>query len=99
MSFIKDYLSDNLKNPEFKEAWEASELEYIVAKNIISRRKSLGLTQSDVAARMKSKQSVVSRIEAGHQNVTLGSLKAIADALQTDVPSLFQEQHTPNDIE
>lgn len=91
MSFFKEYLSKSLEDPEFKKEWEDSQLEYIMAKNIIQKRKELGLTQGDIATRMKTKQSVISRIETGHQNMTIGSLKALAAILQTDVPSLMRD--------
>jgi len=91
MGFLDDYLSKSLQDPEFKKEWENSELEYIIARNIIRRRNKLGLTQHDIAARMRTRQSVISRIESGHQNVTLRSLKSLADILQTDVPSLMND--------
>ena len=40
---------------------------------------------------MRTRQSVISRIESGHQNTTLRSLKLLADILQTDVPSLMKD--------
>lgn len=92
MSFFDEYLAKSLEDPEFQKAWADSELEYTIARNIIQRRKKLGLTQHDLALRMNTKQSVISRIENGNQNVTLGSLKALADILQTDVPSLMLEE-------
>ena len=42
---LEDYLSKSLQDPEFKKEWENSELEYIIARNIIRRRNKLGLTQ------------------------------------------------------
>ena len=103
MSFFEDYLLKSLQDPEFKKEWENSELEYIIARNIIQRRIKLGLTQQDIATRMRTKQSVISRIESGHQNTTLRSLKLLAEILQTDVPSLMidadsEEAEAPENI-
>lgn len=97
MSFLESYVAENLKDPEFAKEWADSELEYTIARNIIRRRNRLGLTQSEVASRMHTKQNVVSRIENGSQNVTLKSLKSLAAALQTDVPSLMQEYDEKQD--
>ncbi|TDL95535.1 helix-turn-helix domain-containing protein [Macrococcus carouselicus] len=94
MSFLNDYLEENLKDPEFAKEWEDSELEYTLARNIINRRKNLHLTQREVAERMHTKQNVVSRIENGNINVTLKTLKAIAGALQTDVSSLVRNEES-----
>lgn len=91
MSFLESYIAKNLKDPEFANEWADSELEYTLARNIIRQRNRLGLTQNEVALRMHTKQNVVSRIENRNQNVTLKSLKSLAAALQTDVPSLMQE--------
>ena len=103
MSFFEDYHSKSLQDPEFKKEWENNELEYIIASNIIQRRIKLGLTQQDIATRMKTKQSVISRIESGHQNTTIRSLKLLAEILQTDVPSLMidadsEEAEAPENI-
>ncbi|WP_052131451.1 helix-turn-helix domain-containing protein [Planococcus sp. CAU13] len=97
MSFLESYVEENLKDPEFAKEWADSELEYTLARNIIRQRNRLGLTQSEVALRMHTKQNVVSRIENGSQNVTLKSLKLLAAALQTDVPSLMQEYDEKQD--
>ena len=94
MSFLNDYLEENLKDPEFAKEWEDSELEYILARNIINRRKNLHLTQREVAERMHTKQNVVSRIENGNINVTLKTLKSVAVALQTDVSSLVRNEES-----
>lgn len=94
MSFLNDYLEENLKDPEFAKEWEDSELEYTLARNIINRRKNLHLTQREVAERMHTKQNVVSRIENGNINVTLKTLKSVAVALQTDVSSLVRNEES-----
>lgn len=92
MSFFDKYLSKSLEDPEFRKEWKDSELEYRIARNIIQRRKKLGLTQDEIAVRMNTKQSVISRIETGNQNVTISSLKALAKILETDVPSLMKDE-------
>lgn len=97
MSFFENYVAENLKDPKFAKEWSDSELEYTLARNIIRYRNRLGLTQSEVATRMNTKQNAVSRIENGNQNVTLKSLKLLAAALKTDVPSLMKENDEKQD--
>lgn len=99
MGYLDNYISESLSDPVFKKEWKDSELEYIIARNIIQRRNKLGLTQHDIATRMKTRQSVVSRIESGHQNVTLKSLKSMAEILQTDVQSLMNDPDDQTEID
>ncbi len=46
-----------------------------------ARRVSLGLTQTDVAARMGTSQSAVARLESGEADVRLSTLERYAAAL------------------
>lgn len=71
MSSFEERLAKRLEEPEFAAAWKETELEYLVARNIIKQRKALGLTQNELAKRLKTKQSVISRIESGNSNITL----------------------------
>lgn len=48
------------------------------------RRKALGLTQSDVAAKMNTSQSMIAKIESGRANLTLETLAAYAETLGVD---------------
>lgn len=89
MSYVNKRLAKRLKDPEFAAAWAETELEYQVARNIIKKRKALGLTQTELAKRINTKQSVISRIEAGNSNITLKTLGDIAKALDTDVIHLI----------
>ena len=91
MDFLDGYIAKSLKDPEFKKEWERSELEYTIARNVLLRRKKMGLSQHQLAALMKTKQSVISRIETGHQNTTIKTLQSVASVLRTDVPSLMSE--------
>jgi transcriptional regulator with XRE-family HTH domain len=48
---------------------------------LVSRRQSLGLSQTEVAARMKTSQSAVARLEAGEADVRLSTLERYATAV------------------
>jgi ribosome-binding protein aMBF1 (putative translation factor) len=66
---------------------ERSELERLaafeeLARLVIMRRAQLGLSQADLARRMNSSQSVVSRIESGQHPTNTATLKKIAEALE-----------------
>ena len=44
-------------------------------------REKAGLSQKDLALKLKTTQSVISRIENGKQNISLDMLQKIANAL------------------
>lgn len=52
-----------------------------LAKQIRQIRIQLGFTQSNIAKKLGVIQQYVSRIETGRENVSVGSLKRVADAL------------------
>ncbi len=54
-----------MKDPEFKSEYDALEDEFALFDEILKARKRAGLTQEEIAARMGTKASAVSRIEAG----------------------------------
>lgn len=88
MSYVTKMLDKEKDNKEFMDAWEESALEYNVARNIISKRNELGLTQVEFARRMATSQSVISRIETGNANMTIKTLAHVANALETDIKEL-----------
>jgi transcriptional regulator with XRE-family HTH domain len=52
-----------------------------LSAELVSRRLSVGLSQTEVAARMGTSQSAVARLEAGEADVRLSTLERYADAL------------------
>ena len=53
-----------MRRPGFKAAWEALDEEYATLAALLAARQQAGLTQEDVAARMGTTKSAVSRLEA-----------------------------------
>lgn len=59
---------------------------------LVSRvRTQRGLTQKELAEKLGTSQSAITRIEAGHQNVTLEMLARISDVLNKELISLGNE--------
>jgi predicted transcriptional regulator len=52
-----------------------------LADELATRRVDLGLSQTQVAARMGTSQSAVARLEAGDADLRLSTLERYADAL------------------
>ena len=52
-----------------------------LTEDLVARRVSLGLTQTQVAARMGTSQSAVARVEAGGNDVRLSTIERYAAAV------------------
>ena len=65
--------------PEFKKLSAEFDIEYEVAVQMQRAREKAGLTQAEIARRMSTTQSVVSRIESG-ANASLDTLLRYARA-------------------
>lgn len=56
-----------------------------IAEKIKVARKTKGLTQAQLAKKLKVSQQIISRIESGSENVSLQTLKKITDALSAQL--------------
>lgn len=65
---LKTELAQAMHRPGFKAAWGALEEEYAALGAMLHARKQAGLTQEDVAARMGTTKSAVSRLEASFRS-------------------------------
>jgi HTH-type transcriptional regulator/antitoxin HipB len=57
---------------------------------IIEKRKSAGLTQSDVAKKLRRYQSIVANIESGERRIDVIEFIELADAIGFDPGELIQ---------
>lgn len=53
----------------------------VIARLVLRRRAALGLTQEELAARVGTSHSAISRIESGRHKVSVDTLQRVADAL------------------
>jgi len=72
-------------DPEFKEAWDSSRMEYAILGELNKLRKQQGITQGFIAEKTGIKQQVISRIEKRESSPTLKTLCALADTLNVDI--------------
>jgi len=78
----KAFLEKASKRKGFREAYAALEVEYALAREMLSARSRAGLTQEAVAIRMGTTKSAVSRLEAtGKHAPSVASLKKYAEAV------------------
>ena len=77
----KDLKRKLMTDPGFAKEYEALAPEYELAKSIIALRARKGLTQEQLAERMETTQSVISRLESGSAKPSLATLERLANAL------------------
>lgn len=78
----KAFLEKASRRAGFSEAYEALEVEYALAREMLTARARAGLTQEAVAARMGTTKSAISRLEAaGKHAPSVASLKRYAAAV------------------
>ncbi len=86
----EEYEKILMKRPGFKEAQEETRLEYEIARALIKARIEKGLTQAEVARRMHTKQSVISRVENARTMPSLAFLKRLATVLDASLQVQFK---------
>lgn len=81
MSDFRNYLNEQLKDPEFKKEWNKLEPEFNMMQAMIDARKRSNMTQKELAERTGIDQSDISKIETGNANPTLAVLKRLAEGM------------------
>ena len=78
----KEFLAKASQRRGFNEEYEAREVEYALANEMLAARSRAGLTQETVAGRMGATKSGLSRLEsAGKHAPSVASLKKYAAAV------------------
>ncbi len=63
-----------------------------LARIVIARRQSLGLTQQQLAERVGTSHSVISRIESGQHPTSVTTLRRLASAFETHLVVGFRDE-------
>jgi ribosome-binding protein aMBF1 (putative translation factor) len=69
-----------LKDREYRKAYETLEEEFALAAAIMKARNRAGLSQAELAQRMKTTQSTVARLESGRGRPSTRTLDRFAKA-------------------
>lgn len=77
----KNFKRELLKDPEYKKAYDELEPEFALIRLMIEKRIKEGLTQKQLAKKMKIKQPLISRFESGTYNPSLKFLYRVAKGL------------------
>ena len=78
-----------LKDPNLKAEYDRLQPEFAVIRAIIKARMRKGVTQEELAEKIGTKQSVISRLESGRANPSVAFLKKLAQALNTHLEIRF----------
>lgn len=82
---IQGFFRKKFQETGFAKAYEDAGPLMDVAIAIVEARTKAGLSQAELAKKLNTKQSVISRIENGNQNLSVNILAKIAHILKCDL--------------
>ena len=82
MNDLKKYIADRKKkDKEFANGFDEGYEQFKIGIVLRQARESAGLTQEDLANRLKTKKTAISRIENHAEDIKLSTLDRVAKAL------------------
>lgn len=78
---FEEMKADMLKDEEFKIEYEKLKPRYEAIEQIIRARKEQNMTQAELAKRVGTQKSNISRLESGNYNPSLDFLAKVAESL------------------
>ena len=85
------YLNEQLRDPAFAARFEEAGEAWDLALQLAAMRKDAGLTQRDLARKLKTSQQQISRFESpGYEGHSLSMLRRVARALKARVRVVFE---------
>jgi len=92
MTQLKDLHRRWSRDEDYKAAYDALDEEFQLARALIEARTQAGLSQTQLARRMKTSQSYVARIEGGKVRPSTDALERFAQATGTRLRITFQPE-------
>lgn len=92
---LNDYIRKKMADPAFAKAYAELEPEFQIAQQVIALRLQRGLTQAQLARKVGTKPSSISRLESAVAPLSLLLVRQVAEALGAQVeihlrPTQFQ---------
>lgn len=82
MSDLKNYIATRkARDPEFAEGFDEGYEQFRIGAVLREARESAGLTQEELATRLNTKKTAISRIENHAEDIKLSTLERVAAAL------------------
>ena len=93
MKTLKEYKREQMKNPEFVEAYEEIQPEMSVIRAMIDARLSRGMTQKELAEATGIAQGEISKLENGTRNPSIELLQRLAEGLDMTLSVSFSPKN------
>jgi transcriptional regulator with XRE-family HTH domain len=90
MSKVKDLHRSWLKDPGYKAEYDRLDEEFQLARTLIEARNRAGLSQAQLAKRMRTSQSYIARIESGQVQPSANALARFAHATGSRLRITFE---------
>ncbi len=87
---FRDFLAEQLKNPDFKREYEALEIDAAIMQALIDARKTSGITPQLLSEKTGIHKSYITRIENGNANPSIRTLKRLAEGMGMKLKLEFQ---------
>lgn len=87
------YLKEQMRDPKFAARFEHAGEAWDVALQIAALREQAGLSQKELARRLKTSQQQISRLESpGYEGHSLANLRRVAEVLHARVRVVFEAE-------
>src|SRR5580704_15274508 len=84
-----------MKDSRYRREYEALKEEFSLVAALIEARTRAGLTQEQVARKMKTTQAVIARLEGGGSKPSTRTLERYADATGSRLRIVFEPERAP----
>ncbi len=96
MSDVKNYIQDRITgDAEFAENYDVGYADFKIGIILRQAREAAGLTQEEVARKLRTKKSAISRIENHADDVRLSTLRRYADAVGAHIQIRLASSRKP----
>ncbi|OGG30231.1 transcriptional regulator [Candidatus Gottesmanbacteria bacterium RIFCSPLOWO2_01_FULL_46_21] len=89
MSF-EEHKKKLLADPEVKKYYDELEPEYALIRSVIDKRLKKKMSQAQLAKKVGTRQSAISRLESGESNPSFKFLQKVARALDSSLHISFR---------
>lgn len=94
------YLEEQLRDPAFAARFERAGEGWDVALQIASLRQAAGLSQKELAKRVKTSQQQISRLESpDYEGHSLSMLRRVAEVLHARVRVVFEPEENRKEMQ
>jgi ribosome-binding protein aMBF1 (putative translation factor) len=87
---FEQHKKELLRDPDVRREYERLGPEYDLIESMIKKRIEKKMSQADLARKMGTKQSAISRVESGTANPSLRFMQKIADAFGSTLSISFK---------